>query len=364
MEVEFQCTKTDYLRFAWLNFKKAMRRQIVLLMIGPLIIGFMASGWPFDGTRFICGFVFTVLLLWGCFYFLPYWRGRQKLKAAINHEPKYLQHRKIRITEEGIKGTGEVEFLQWSAIAAVETDEEFTWFSYANKKISIIPNKAFQSESAKLNFISTLRHNIQKAQGMAHDKTPHAAKACDSLKKQKPLYILGLICLVPLFGVVAGVVFIIIGLVKYKDKWFTLMGLAGIGVSILMFMAASAGFDLFKNKLAVGSDGLFQKVAQTELTALVKDVEFYKLQNGRYPDSLQQLSKDNDEALFIDPTQTRQKNHFFYYARQGSQYELFSRGRDGLPHTKDDILPKIAQKTDGKIGLSTYTIISDTAGKK
>lgn len=332
------------------------------MTIGPLLIGFMASGWPFSWTRFMCGVFITEFLFGGCFYFFPYWMGRQKLNARIKTEPKYLRHLKLQITEEGIKGLGEQESLPWLGIVAADSNEEFTWLTYADKRMSIIPNRAFYSGSARLDFMGTVQHNIKKSRGMTNSNDFHVARA--PIPPEKPLYILGLMCLIPIFGVLAGVVLVIIGLVKYKDKWFTLMGAAGIGVSVLMFMAGSAGLHFLEEKFFIADRGIFREIAQKDLNTLVKDVEFYKIQSGNYPQNLQQLSKDNDESLFIDPTQTRQKKHFFYYERHEGRYELFSCGEDGLPHTKDDIYPQITVGTVGKIGLTTYTVLADRGGRQ
>ena len=74
----------------------------------------------------------------------------------------------------------------------------------------------------------------------------------------------------------------------------------------------------------------------------MKHVEFYKLKNGSYPDSLEQVNDDNSQTSLYDPLQSGGKvttNNEFNYQKLGNHYYLFSSGLDGIPNTKDDIYP-------------------------
>lgn len=79
------------------------------------------------------------------------------------------------------------------------------------------------------------------------------------------------------------------------------------------------------------------------ILGLIPLVEFYKIENGDYPDSLQQLSKKTRWIFTADPTQLNhlQKTVYFQYAHLGDHYTLFSVGPDGIAHTSDDIFPVI-----------------------
>jgi len=46
--------------------------------------------------------------------------------------------------------------------------------------------------------------------------------------KSKPPYLLGLLCIIPLVGAFIGLGLLLYGLIKYKDKWLSIIGAAGI----------------------------------------------------------------------------------------------------------------------------------------
>jgi hypothetical protein len=78
------------------------------------------------------------------------------------------------------------------------------------------------------------------------------------------------------------------------------------------------------------------------LNGLVKELEFYKLKNGSYPDSLEQLPKNQDIFSIYDPLLSRRpgtKDTKYNYRKTGDTYILFSSGIDRIPHTEDDIYP-------------------------
>ena len=94
-------------------------------------------------------------------------------------------------------------------------------------------------------------------------------------------------------------------------------------------------------------------VSQRFLNSLVKDIEFYKTINGTYPDSLEQLTENNEIAYIHDPLlfQPGTKNTKFNYQKIGNRYTLFSSGVDRIPNTSDDIYPNIFISDSSKFGL-------------
>lgn len=85
----------------------------------------------------------------------------------------------------------------------------------------------------------------------------------------------------------------------------------------------------------------WEKIAQFQLNALVKDIEYYKLQEGNYPDSLKQMEKPNVIIYTEDPTQSELKDSDYNYKKIGEKYILFSSGSDRIRNTADDIYPQI-----------------------
>ena len=72
-------------------------------------------------------------------------------------------------------------------------------------------------------------------------------------------------------------------------------------------------------------------------------IEFYKVQNGHYPESLEILQKslpENSMVFLHDATQVNTDGKLYYYKLiNESSYHIRSYGRDGLINTTDDILP-------------------------
>ena len=166
--------------------------------------------------------------------------------------------------------------------------------------------------------------------------------------QSRPPYLLGLLCFIPLLGAFVGVILIILGIVKYKDKWLNIIGAFGIvftiGIYSFLFYYMKNG-DLSKKG--------FTEISQLQLNSLVKNIEFYNIQHGHYPDNLQQMLEDDKLAPVMDAIQIVQQRPIttYQYERIGNKYILFSSGQDGIPNNEDDLQPQIATDEASRIGL-------------
>lgn len=167
--------------------------------------------------------------------------------------------------------------------------------------------------------------------------------------EKKPPYWLCVLCLIPLLGAFVGIALILMGIFKYKNKALIIIGSVGFLWTVLAF-----GY-LFYN--LVNSDGVSTALAETSkvhLNRLVKDIEFYKLQNGDYPDELEQLRSGHNIVMIEDPLRMWKAlgrgDVNFHYKKMDDKYTVFSVGIDGLPTTADDIYPEVSMES-GKLGL-------------
>jgi len=168
------------------------------------------------------------------------------------------------------------------------------------------------------------------------------------LPKSKPPYLLGLLCLMPLVGAFVGLGLLLYGLLKYKDKWLSIIGAAGIIWTIIVYSTLFyAG-----THAAVFKKG-FEDISQMQLNSLVKNIEFYKMTHGQYPDNLEQLLEDDKLAPINDAVQgmNTKGDSYYNYQKVGNKYLLFSSGQDGIPNTKDDLFPQLTDSESSKIGL-------------
>lgn len=166
--------------------------------------------------------------------------------------------------------------------------------------------------------------------------------------KSKPPYLLGLICLIPLIGAFVGLGLLLYGIFNYKDKLLSIIGAAGILWTILFYSTL-----FYVGKSASFIKDSFEEISQMQLNSLVKNIEYYKLTHGQYPDRLEQLRDDDKFAPINDAAQgMNTKGEVFYnYEKIGDKYSLYSSGQDGKPNTKDDLFPQVTIADSSKIGL-------------
>jgi len=173
-------------------------------------------------------------------------------------------------------------------------------------------------------------------------------------------YVLGGLSFIPLIGVLFGIIVIVWGVIKIKIGGWTLILVGSAGIALTIFLYGSLYYEAFVERGGTFDD-LRAKLAQTTVTDLVKHIEYYKIQNGVYPDALEkllpeQVNEQQPPSGFIsiyDPTNVDgEGSETFYYEliNQGQNYYLFSSGMDKQPFTNDDIHPVITENESAKIG--------------
>jgi hypothetical protein len=167
-------------------------------------------------------------------------------------------------------------------------------------------------------------------------------------------YALGGLAFIPLIGIPFGVTAIVIGLTTRKlgGRLLILLGAGGIALSVILY--GSLFYFGFVQRGGV-YDHLRSQLAQSSIDALVPQIEFYRLQHGSYPTSLEVLVKAAPKGNLVmayDPTSVRPR--LFYYEKAGEDhYYLRGVGADGQPFTPDDLIPHVEVPTNSKIGLLT-----------
>jgi hypothetical protein len=164
------------------------------------------------------------------------------------------------------------------------------------------------------------------------------------MNKNRPPYSLGWLGIFPLVGFFVGIALVLYGIFKYKDKKLIIIGSAGILFSVIVYTS------LFIYMTGISGRKGFASIAQQHLNTLTRTLEFYKLEYGSYPDSLQQLKVDYSFAPINDPVAPwNAKNTLFNYRTMGDRYLLFSSGVDRKENTEDDIYPTIKPSDTSRI---------------
>jgi hypothetical protein len=152
-------------------------------------------------------------------------------------------------------------------------------------------------------------------------------------------YVIGGMSFIPLIGVLFGLVAIIWGF-AIKHTKLKIVGLCGILFTIILYSAL--GYFGFVQEGGVYDD-LRNQMAKSQLTSAVQAIEFYKVQNGKYPETLEviQVSLPENSLVFLhDVTLVNgEGNLYFYKLIDESSYHIRAYGRDGIINTADDVLP-------------------------
>ncbi len=169
-------------------------------------------------------------------------------------------------------------------------------------------------------------------------------------------YVIGGVSFIPGIGIIFGIVAIIWGLVTKKlgGKKLVIIGACGISLSVILY--GSLFYFGFIQRGGIYDD-LRAQLSKTTITSLAQAIEFYKTQNGKYPESLEALRKslpENSMVFVFDPTHVQMggaPRYYHYELIDESHYYLLGVGPDEKPYTSDDVLPNIKIKKNSGVGL-------------
>lgn len=162
-------------------------------------------------------------------------------------------------------------------------------------------------------------------------------------------YKYGILMIIPFIGLIIGIILLRKG-INLKDRLLFYFGLTGIIFTVVFYIWA-----FYYGSQSSGAKTQKVIFTQFQLNRTIKEIEIYKLKNGYYPDSLQELKFQDIHAPIIDPLSqhffSKKFKYFFYKKIGNSNYTLFSSGLDQIPNTKDDIYPDLSYLETKKFGL-------------
>ena len=189
------------------------------------------------------------------------------------------------------------------------------------------------------------------------ENTENHTHAAPQAKIHTAAYVLAAVSFIPLIGLLFGIAALVLSILGWRKRGAKIVALiASLGMLCTVALYGALFYFGFVQRGGV-YDELRQQLAVNNLSTLVSEIEFYRLQHGVYPESLEQLQKSQpNKPIFIYDTSntplSSEPFRLFYYERSGdTHYYLRSVGNDGEPFTGDDILPDIGQSENGKIGL-------------
>ncbi|BDX05173.1 type II secretion system protein GspG [Planctobacterium marinum] len=152
-------------------------------------------------------------------------------------------------------------------------------------------------------------------------------------------YVIGGMSFIPLLGVLFGIIAIAWGF-AIKHTKLKVVGACGIAFTVILYSVLG-----YIGLVQEGGiyDELRGELTKTQLTNVVQAIEFYKVQYGHYPESLEILQKslpENSMVFLHDAAQVNAQGKLYYYKLiDTSSYHIRSYGRDSVLNTSDDILP-------------------------
>jgi len=342
MQIEFQNAKKDYFQLYNFQVKKSIQKYPAGIVIITLWMAITAGGKPFSWENFVFGlFLFPAFL--GILYIIIYCKFIYSLNRSTSKEESYREKKTADITDDGLLityFTGNTKTYKWEKIVRIHSNDNAIYIELTDKRTFLINKRCFSNESESRLFIDEIEKHFSKNSGWINTKPLSV--------QDKPPFWMGYLCLIPLIGAFVGVALIVNGLIKYKNKWLVIMGFGGIAFTVAIYSSFNFYINSESNRKA------FAPLFQGQLNTLMKEVEFYKLQHGVYPDSLGQMKMDDESVSILDPLQSmndKAKDKHYNYKKVGNKYYLFSSGIDGIPNTSDDMYPKIAVADTGKFGL-------------
>lgn len=152
------------------------------------------------------------------------------------------------------------------------------------------------------------------------------------------------------------------GVVTRKKGKGVLIGLGALG--IVLPIGILFGTFHYASKPDGGWEQAQGMMVQNSLQTLVRELEFYKLQKGKYPAKLEELTETSTNSLFLTaammdfsqirratPGMTNPPTYHYELDADSTHYYLLARGADGTPYTADDIVPQFVEEERKKTGL-------------
>jgi len=342
MTIRYQAEKKyfiDFYRQYYFKDNLTGKRLATILIVGWAVSSYLGSVFTPKGAWYVIGFLLGAGLVYTWQFIIPYFKQVKKIKP---YEDKLPAGVKLTIVEEGI----DVEygsdhfFCKWEDAFITAGNDKYISFVLFHEtyKGFVIPKNVFASSEEADLFQNKIYNEIAKAK--RNIPVPPAVNDGSQLYKR------GWLCLIPLIGAFVGIGLFILGIVKYKNIKLILIGSGGI-----LFTVAVYGLMFYQMTYSKTGRESTAKLARIELNDVMKSVEFYKLQNGTYPDSLWQLLDHNNLINICDPIESFGSAKLFNHKRIGNKYTLFSSGVDLIPNTSDDIYPDAVFLDSSKIGL-------------
>jgi len=327
MKLEFELSKQDYKNsLIELITKEFCKRAIFICLICILVSASFADN-PISWIKFSITSLLTFLILF-LFLFGKSMLNLYKTEKIIKINPLFTGKKNVELENDGIIfGQENPIKYNWHSIKKIEILSKYIYIIFQDETSALI-NKEFIDSEIINDFIGKIKHKTEVKNVTLHTN------------QSKNIYWLGILGLIPNFGLIIGGILFYIGFNR-RDKKLKVIGTINILFTPLFWLLFTS---FMNNSEFVRQSNI--EFTNHNLNEIVKDLELYKVNNGQYPDSLGDLKSQNkflnvnelfnEIKLFKESQSTK-----LYYEKNQDEYILKSFGPDRILNTQDDIYPTL-----------------------
>ncbi|MFM2224887.1 MAG: hypothetical protein RJA07_1089 [Bacteroidota bacterium] len=231
MEIEVQNTIDDYKEFyKFFYLKRNLSNRVLFAVFASMLFTLIISNvviYSFLQNNFNIIAVFPIFIivagLMAYFrFYQPYNSAIKKLDSEVY--ANLFDKRKYSFLEDEILINEKK--IEWKNIDVCENYDYNMYFTTATNELYILPKRFFEKETDSVMCAALVYSQSGKAKSLLPQK------------KFKPIYWWGVAGLMPGWGFIIGIVLVVNGATKYKDKILITIGAIDILVTILFFVFA------------------------------------------------------------------------------------------------------------------------------
>jgi hypothetical protein len=340
MEIKYRNTKSDFesaITSFYLNlfYKVGVFFSLLLVLIVGII--YVKEGKVFINIFYFFTFFYIIIFLKNGL--IPIIQFKRNLNIQIKNNLNYFSEETFNVKDEGFeinsKRYNETQYFNWQSIKYTYSTFKYYLIVLHNEKIILINKTNSEPDNILPNIIGIIEQNksIKRNQKGNFNSNKHQ----NEIKNNTTLYWIGCLGIIPNVGVIVGIILSIIGIVR-KDFKLIFIGIVDILFTIIFWaiLTQIRNSDFSKN----GFSKILTEMTQRNLNDLVKQIEFFKTVNGKYPEKLKQI-ENKKSFIFTNEIFETEKSEELYYKKENEKYILKSFGPDKKINTKDDIYPTI-----------------------
>lgn len=228
MDISVTIIKNDYqkilVKYVLSKYFNPIRLIVVFIMF--LLIGLQFGTYNSHKILFLLFiYPFSGVVLYSIYFSTRFWIPFFKFKRILDINTLNASYtftsNKDSLSLVTINGERKIF---WRQIITVTQLNKFLIISLIDNSVYIVPVDLSNDKVSIKEFAQLIQNGILKVRG--------------TLKVSlflRPPYLLSILCIIPIIGILVGVVLIFLGIFEYKDKLLVLLGSLGVLFTVVLF---------------------------------------------------------------------------------------------------------------------------------